>query len=37
MENFRTRQILAYLKHRKSCTLAELMKKFEVRDRKSVV
>ena len=30
MENFRTRQILAYLKHRKSCTLAELMKKFEV-------
>ena len=29
MENFRTRQILAYLKHRKSCTLAELMKKFD--------
>lgn len=30
MENFRTRQILAYLKQRKSCTLAELMKKFDV-------
>jgi len=30
MENYRTRLILAYLKHRKSCTLAELMKKFEV-------
>ena len=30
MENFRTRQILAYLKARKSCTLAELMEKFGV-------
>ena len=30
MDNFRTRQILAYLKQRKSCTLAELMKKFDV-------
>ena len=30
MENIRTRQILAYLKQRKSCTLAELMKKFGV-------
>ena len=30
MDNFRTRQILAYLKHRKSCTIAELMKKFDV-------
>ena len=30
MENFRTRRILAYLKARKACTLAELMKKFEV-------
>ena len=30
MDNFRTRQILAYLKARKSCTLAELMRKFGV-------
>ena len=30
MDNFRTRQILAYLKTRKSCTLAELMEKFGV-------
>jgi len=30
MDNFRTRQILAYLKARKSCTLAELMSKFGV-------
>ena len=30
MDNFRIRMILAYLKVRKSCTLAELMKKFKV-------
>jgi len=30
MDNFRTRQILAYLKARKTCTIAELMKKFKV-------
>lgn len=30
MDNFRTHQILAYLKLRKSCSLAELMEKFNV-------
>ena len=30
MENLRTRQILAYMKSKKSCSLGELMKKFRV-------
>lgn len=30
MENLRTRQILAYLKSKKSCSLGELMKRFRV-------